>query len=109
MLFRSVQECLTNIHRHSGSKSATIRLARTHNEVFLEIEDYGKGIPPEKLAQIESQGSGVGIRGMSERVRQFDGDLKIQSSGSGTKITVSLPLPSGQSAAPPRKAPGLPS
>jgi len=109
VIFRLVQECLTNIHRHSGSKSATIRLARTHNEVFLEIEDYGKGIPPEKLAQIESQGSGVGIRGMSERVRQFDGDLKIQSSGSGTKITVSLPLPSGQSAAPPRKAPGLPS
>jgi len=91
VIFRLVQECLTNIHRHSGSKSATIRLARTADEVFLEIEDYGKGITPEKLAHIESQGSGVGIRGMSERVRQFDGEMKIQSSGSGTKITVRLP------------------
>ncbi len=96
VIFRLVQECLTNIHRHSGSKSATIRLGRSDGEVFLEIEDYGKGIPPEKLAQIESKGSGVGIRGMSERVRQFDGDLEIHSSQSGTKIAVSLPLHSAQ-------------
>jgi PAS domain S-box-containing protein len=106
VIFRLVQECLTNIHRHSGSKSATIRLARMPNEVCLEIEDYGKGIPAEKLAQIESQGSGVGIRGMSERVRQFDGELKIHSSKSGTKIAVRLPLNSipAQAAANSRKA-----
>jgi PAS domain S-box-containing protein len=93
MIFRLVQECLTNIHRHSGSKSATIRLARLPNMVALEVEDYGKGIPAEKLAQIQSQGSGVGIRGMRERVRQFDGEMKIESSQSGTKMLMKLPVP----------------
>jgi PAS domain S-box-containing protein len=91
VIFRLVQECLTNIHRHSGSKSATIRLGRLADGVALEVEDRGKGIPAERLAQIQSQGSGVGIRGMRERVRQFDGELKIESNGSGTKILVTLP------------------
>jgi PAS domain S-box-containing protein len=93
MIFRLVQECLTNIHRHSGSKSATIRLARLPKAVALEVEDYGKGIPQEKLVQIQAQGSGVGIRGMRERVRQFDGEMKIESSESGTKILIKLPAP----------------
>jgi signal transduction histidine kinase len=97
VIFRLVQECLTNIHRHSGSKSATIRLACREESVLLEVEDYGKGIPPDKLAQIQTQGSGVGIRGMGERVRQFDGKIKIESSGSGTKIIVVLPLTSAHS------------
>jgi signal transduction histidine kinase len=92
VIFRLVQECLTNIHRHSGSKSATIRLARRDESVSLEVQDFGKGIPADKLEQIQAQGSGVGIRGMGERVRQFDGEMKIESNGSGTRILVTLPL-----------------
>jgi PAS domain S-box-containing protein len=92
VIFRLVQECLTNIHRHSGSKSATIRLARRAESVSLEVQDFGKGIPSDKLEQIQAQGSGVGIRGMGERVRQFDGEMKIESNGSGTRILVTLPL-----------------
>jgi signal transduction histidine kinase len=62
-MFRLVQKCLTNIHRHSGGKSGVIRIAREGEGVSLEIKDEGKGISPEMLAQIQSQSSGVGIRG----------------------------------------------
>jgi PAS domain S-box-containing protein len=91
-VFRVIQECLTNILRHSGSDRAAIRLTRTIESVCLEIEDNGKGIPAEKLAEIQAQRSGVGITGMRERVRHFGGALRIQSAGSGTKVSVDIPV-----------------
>jgi PAS domain S-box-containing protein len=94
VMFRLVQECLTNIHRHSGSKNAAIRIASEDNGIYLEVHDEGKGIPAEKLAQIQSQGAGVGIRGMRERVRHLQGDMNIESNGSGTRISVRFPAPS---------------
>jgi PAS domain S-box-containing protein len=92
LVFRLVQECLTNIHRHSGSKIALIRIKREASKVHVEVEDQGRGMSPERLAEIQSQGTGVGIRGMRERVRHFHGDLVIESNGSGTKICATLPL-----------------
>jgi len=93
-LFRVMQECLTNIHRHSGSTKAMIRLAQNHTRLELEVSDAGKGIPSEKLRTLTSSGSlGVGLRGMRERVRQLGGTLQIHSNGKGTKVTVSLPAP----------------
>jgi PAS domain S-box-containing protein len=89
-IFRIVQECLTNIYRHSGSKVATIRMKRSDRIVFLEVEDEGRGISTESVSAIEWQG--VGIRGIRERALQFGGDLKIESDGSGTKISVSFPF-----------------
>jgi signal transduction histidine kinase len=91
VIFRIVQECLTNILRHSRSKTANIRLADDMNMITLEVRDQGVGMSPEKLADIQSRGSGVGIRGMRERVRQFDGTITIESNRSGTKIFVSIP------------------
>jgi PAS domain S-box-containing protein len=91
-IFRVVQECLANVHRHSGSKVAAIRMERTDGNVFLEVEDFGSGISREKLLEIQSQGAGVGIRGMRERVLQLGGEMKIESEGRGTKILVTLPL-----------------
>jgi PAS domain S-box-containing protein len=93
LIFRLVQESLTNIHRHSGSKSASIQIARDGEAVSIEVEDQGKGMSREKLAEIQSRGAGVGIRGMHERVRQFRGNMQIESSGSGTRILVSIPIP----------------
>jgi PAS domain S-box-containing protein len=90
-VFRLVQECLTNIHRHSGSKVAAIRINLADRRVFLEVEDAGRGISPEKLLEIQSHGAGVGIRGMRERVLQCGGEMKIESEGRGTKISVTLP------------------
>jgi signal transduction histidine kinase len=91
-IFRLIQECLTNIHRHSGSKSATIRVARDAENVDVEVRDQGNGISPERLAEIQSGGAGVGIRGMRERVAQFAGTVRIHSDSSGTAICVTLPI-----------------
>jgi PAS domain S-box-containing protein len=92
LVFRLVQESMTNIHRHSGSKTAGIRIRRLADAITVEIEDHGRGIQPEKLAEIESGVSGLGIRAMRERLRQFGGELKIQSNGSGTRVFVTIPL-----------------
>ncbi len=92
-LFRVVQECLTNIHRHSGSSTASIRVERLQNEVRLEIRDAGKGIPKETQATLASgKLSGVGLRGMHERLRQMGGQLDVQSNGTGTLILATLPI-----------------
>jgi len=91
-MFRIVQECLTNILRHSGSDRAEIRIARDAGKVSLAVQDHGKGIPEQKLAAINDGGSGVGIRGMRDRVRQLNGDLKVQSGPLGTTIAIDLPL-----------------
>jgi len=99
VIFRLVQECLTNIHRHSGSKMASIRMARESSHITLEIRDEGKGISPERLAEIRSGRSGVGIRGMQERLRQFEGTMNINSGSFGTRIFVTIPIPKATSQA----------
>jgi PAS domain S-box-containing protein len=91
-IFRLVQECLTNIHRHSGSKTAVIRIARKGDTIHAEVQDQGKGMSQERLAEIQSQGVGVGIRGMSERVRHIHGELTVDSNALGTKITAVFPM-----------------
>jgi len=90
-IFRLVQECLTNIHRHSGSKTAVIRITREPEKIYVEVQDHGRGISQERLAEIQSQGVGVGLRGMRERVRQSHGELTIDSNALGTKITAVFP------------------
>jgi PAS domain S-box-containing protein len=92
VIFRVIQESLTNVHRHSGSKNASIRVAREADKIVVEIQDQGRGMPPEKLAQIQSQGTGVGISGMRERLRHFGGELVVESNGTGTKIAATLLL-----------------
>jgi len=92
-IFRLVQECLTNIYRHSGSKTAHIRVAREGESIRTEVQDHGKGISPERLLEIQSHGAGVGIRGIRERIRQFHGEMKMESNGSGTSVIVSIPIP----------------
>jgi len=97
VMFRLVQECLTNIHRHSGSKTAVIRVSGDGNGVMLVVQDSGKGISPEKLREVHSQGSGVGIRGMRERARHFGGHMLIESNHKGTKISFNFPLKNSSS------------
>jgi PAS domain S-box-containing protein len=93
-IFRMVQECLTNVHRHSGSRNASLRLAQQDGYVRLEIKDAGRGIPLERQLALTSSGQlGVGFRGMRERVHQLGGNLDVQSDSMGTTITATLPLP----------------
>ena len=92
-IFRMVQECLTNIHRHSGGSSAVIRVHEADHELFVEVQDHGKGIPDEKQLALHSSGqTGVGFRGMRERMRQLGGALEIRSSSTGTVVRATLPL-----------------
>jgi signal transduction histidine kinase len=92
-IFRIVQECLTNIYRHSGSPSATIRLALSPEGITLEVKDEGRGIPPEKRTKAASgRLPGVGIRGMQQRIAQLGGEVEINSNANGTAIIARLPL-----------------
>ncbi len=91
--FRIVQECLTNIHRHSGSSTAQIQISRNAENLTVEVRDAGEGMNPEQLARIQANGGGVGLRGLRERVRQFAGTVAIESiAGAGTTVLVTLPL-----------------
>lgn len=90
-IFRIVQECLTNIHHHSGSRNAVVRLHRSAREIRLEVQDEGRGIPAEKRLNFLGFGRvGVGLRGMRERVRELDGKLEIRSDR-GTIVIATLP------------------
>jgi PAS domain S-box-containing protein len=93
-LFRIVQESLTNIHRHSGSTMAEIRLLTDAESVILEVRDEGHGMPAASLRRCNGSGRmvGVGIAGMRERVRQFGGKLDIVSDSHGTQVRATLPL-----------------
>jgi signal transduction histidine kinase len=93
-VFRVVQECLTNIHRHAGSSTAQIRVVQDEACLRIEIEDTGKGIPLEKASAFESSAyTGVGLSGMRERLRQLGGTLHVQSNSPGTRVTAVLPVP----------------
>jgi PAS domain S-box-containing protein len=92
-IFRAVQESLTNVHRHSGSSTATVRLGAENGEILLEVTDDGCGIPPQKLAARQEQAMiGIGILGMRERMRQLGGQMEISSANKGTSVYVKLPL-----------------
>ena len=92
-LFRVVQECLTNIRRHTNSESAEISLTRTGETISLSVSDHGKGhefhIPrngdsPEFV--------GVGIPGMRHRLKQLGGELVVDSNQNGTTVTATVPV-----------------
>jgi two-component system, NarL family, sensor kinase len=88
-----VQESLGNVHRHSGSKTAAIRLRRTRTEVVLTISDKGAGIGAATSGKSgdEIRSLGVGIAGMSARLRQLGGKLEVRSSDRGTTIRAVVP------------------
>jgi len=91
-IFRVVQESLTNIHRHSGSTTASIQITCEDGRLSLQIRDTGKGMSPTKAIALKTGASGVGLRGMRERLAQVGGDLTLQSDGNGTLVTAILPL-----------------
>jgi PAS domain S-box-containing protein len=100
-IFRMVQECLTNIHRHSGSASATIRVDRSPNEVRVEVRDQGKGIHLTRRS--EPLRPGVGIQGMQERIHQLGGQFEIRGESKGTVVIAVIPIQ--ESSAPTESSP----
>jgi two-component system, NarL family, sensor kinase len=92
-LFRVVQEALTNVHRHSGSLTAEVRLIQDSRAIVLEIADRGSGIASDKwIDAAGSESLGVGISGMRIRLRQLGGTLDISSTASGTRIKARVPI-----------------
>jgi signal transduction histidine kinase len=89
VLFRVLQESLTNVHRHSGSKVAVVRIGFDAQQIWLEIRDRGKGLPQ---AGGNALRPGVGIRGMQERVRELAGVLEFSSDAMGTRVKAVIPL-----------------
>jgi signal transduction histidine kinase len=105
-LFRVMQEALVNVHRHSGSRSASISLARTATHLRLEVRDRGQGMKAAgKLSGGNPPGGalGVGVPGMRERMRQLGGLLEIESDDHGTCVVAIAPA-TGQT---PGTAPSL--
>ncbi|HUI05899.1 MAG TPA: PAS domain S-box protein [Verrucomicrobiae bacterium] len=96
-LFYVVQEALTNVHRHSGSPTAKVRLNQADGEVTLEVQDKGRGISSAigTGAGDTSVTPGVGIAGMRERLKQFGGRLDITSSPTGTTLRATVPVDGG--------------
>jgi two-component system NarL family sensor kinase len=93
-LFRIVQEALSNVHRHSASEKASIRLTRINGEVVLQIKDQGKGLALADCSpDTNGAGSlGVGIPGMKQRLRQLGGTLEITSNHTGTTVSAVVPI-----------------
>lgn len=97
-LFRVIQECLTNAHRHSQASNVWIRVKPQPRDFRLEVEDDGRGIAHFDLAHLRETTTsiGVGIPGMRERLRELGGRLDIRSGRQGTQIIATLPYESNQ-------------
>jgi PAS domain S-box-containing protein len=103
VLFRILQESLTNVHRHAKSSVVEIELICGEKQVTLQIKDNGNGIPEDRLQRFTKNigGLGVGLAGMRERVLDLKGHLDIISGTTGTTVSITIPLIQGTGTAMP--------
>jgi signal transduction histidine kinase len=94
VLFRVLQEGLTNVHRHSGATRADVSLSTSGDSVILRVKDHGRGIRESVLQNLKEDGTGggVGLAGMTERIREIGGRLEINSGAGGTEIVAWVPI-----------------
>jgi signal transduction histidine kinase len=91
-LFRILQEALTNVHRHSGSRAVEVRVIADEIRVVLTVKDYGMGVPREVLDRFWKTGNvGVGLAGIRERLKELGGSLEIESNLDGTLLRATIP------------------
>jgi len=90
-IFRIVQEAVTNVFRHSGAREAWVTLVKNENQIVGTVRDNGKGIT-EGVMEGRPDRIGVGIGGMRQRVKEFDGDLRIGNANPGTFVEVTFPI-----------------
>ena len=94
VLFRVLQESLTNVHRHSKATRADVSMKTSGSSLILRVQDNGAGMSTEMLQNVSQEGAGrgVGLAGMRERIRETGGRLEIHSSAAGTEIVARMPL-----------------
>ena len=98
VLFRALQESLTNVHRHSQSSKVDVRLEVENSHAVLLVRDYGRGFPPGKLeGRRAGSDLGVGLAGMRERVTGLGGILELFAEQPGTSLKVTLPIAESES------------
>ena len=91
-LFRILQEALTNVHRHSGSRAVEVRVTADETRVVLTVRDFGMGVPREVLDRFWRTGNvGVGLAGIRERLKELGGTLEIDSTVDGTILRGTIP------------------
>jgi len=92
-LFRVMQEALTNMRKHTDTRSVRVGLRRDGDEAHLEVRDYGSGFDPSAEPAGTGPGERIGLAGMRERVGMLGGKLEVHSQmGSGTSVTATAPL-----------------
>ena len=100
-LFRIMQEALTNVHRHSGSRAVEVRVLTDGAKVTLIVKDFGMGVPREVLDRFWKTGNvGVGLAGIRERLKELGGFLEIESNLDGTQLKATIPIPPSGTAEP---------
>jgi PAS domain S-box-containing protein len=94
VLFRAIQEALTNVHRHSGAATVGIQIQQNPKRVILDVKDNGRGMSPELLDRFNhgGVGGGVGLAGMRERIRELGGQLRLGSNNPGASLRIVIPL-----------------
>lgn len=94
VVYRVVQEALSNVVRHAGAETVSVRVRRAGGRVVAEVEDDGRGF--ELDGPIESLEGGLGLIGMQERAHAVGGELEIDTApGEGTLVRMEVPDPAG--------------
>mgnify|MGYP001243338226 CR=1 FL=1 len=107
-LFRILQEALTNVHRHSGSRAVQVRVALDDARVALTVRDFGMGVPREVLDRFWKTGNvGVGLAGIRERLKELGGTLEIESNLDGTLLRATIPVSADDGLGSPDESPIL--
>ncbi|MDR7520697.1 MAG: ATP-binding protein, partial [Armatimonadota bacterium] len=92
VIFRVVQEALTNVVRHAEASQVTVDLTVAGRELSVRIEDNGRGFDPRRPRAADRSG-GYGLLGMQERVELVGGRWEVQSTpGVGTVVAATLPI-----------------
>ncbi|HET6178992.1 MAG TPA: ATP-binding protein [Candidatus Sulfotelmatobacter sp.] len=91
-LFRVLQEALTNVYRHAAAQSVDVRIVCRDGHVVLTVSDDGKGIPQDVLARFRGGAApGIGLAGMRERLAEFGGQIRVESSSGGAVLMALIP------------------
>ena len=96
LVFRIVQEALTNVVRHANVASARVRVEHRPGRILVAVEDHGTGFDADAILAARDEEHGFGVRAMRDRVQFFSGRFRLQSSSSGTLLEAEIPLEPGK-------------